>query len=305
MKHKRLIIIGGISGSGKSTVLNAFEDMGFYCVDNLPVSLLASFADLIINLQDQENTGVFPGRAVLQQGEVALFALLINFRDQHSFASVAKVVASLREAGVEVSLLFLDCYDEVVIRRYSETRRPHPLLLGVRDSDTMQEALARERQLSADFREAADRIIDTTSYTPHELRRVVEDYCRHQNELGITLVSFGYKYGVPPDADLLVDVRFLANPYFVNDLRSLSGLDQPVYDYIFQHSDAEEFVKKYLSLLEYLLPRYQQEGKRYLTIGIGCTGGRHRAIAVAERLSKELQGRGVSIALRHRDINRS
>ena len=157
----------------------------------------------------------------------------------------------------------------------------------------------------ADFREAADRIIDTTSYTPHELRRVVEAHCRHENQLGITLVSFGYKYGVPPDADLVVDVRFLANPYFVSELRHLSGLEQQIADYIFRHSGADEFVQRYVSLLEYLIPCYQQEGKRYLTIGVGCTGGRHRAIAVVERISQELAERGIQTVTRHRDIGRA
>ena len=213
-------------------------------------------------------------------------------------------VERFRAAEAEISLLFVDCQDEVVARRYSETRRPHPLLVGSHQSETVYEALARERELLADFREAATRIIDTTSFTPHELRRVVEDSCQHRNKLEVTLVSFGYKYGLPNDADLLVDVRFLANPYFVKELRRGTGLDQEVANYIFQYPEADEFVARYLSLIEYLVPKYQEEGKRYLTIGIGCTGGRHRSVAVTSRLKDGLQALGIHAIVRHRDVQR-
>jgi RNase adapter protein RapZ len=303
MNKTRLVIISGISGSGKSTVLNAFEDMGFYCVDNLPVPLFAHFADLLCGSSVSgapEKDVVLPGTWITSK----LFALLINLDEQRSFLQVRGAVERMRAAGVEVSLLFLDCQDEVIIRRYSETRRPHPLLVGTHSPLTIEEALTKERELLSGLREAATRVIDTTSYTPHGLRQVVEEYCQHHNHLEITLVSFGYKYGVPHDADLVVDVRFLANPYFVRDLRPLTGLEKSVADYVFQSQDAEEFVHRYLHLLEYLIPKYQEEGKRYLTIGIGCTGGRHRSIALTMRIKSELEARGFSLTVRHRDINR-
>jgi RNase adapter protein RapZ len=303
MNKTRLVIISGISGSGKSTVLNAFEDMGFYCVDNLPVPLLAHFADFLCgsSVPGVPETEAIPLGAWISS---KLFALLINLDEQRSFLHVQGAVERMRAAGVEVSLLFLDCQDEVIIRRYSETRRPHPLLVGTHSSLTIEEALAKERELLSNVREAATRVIDTTSYTPHGLRQVVEEYCQHHNHLEITLVSFGYKYGLPHDADLVVDVRFLANPYFVRALRPLTGLEKSVADYVFQSQDAEEFVCRYLHLLEYLIPKYQEEGKHYLTIGIGCTGGRHRSIALTMRIKSELEARGFYLTVRHRDINR-
>ncbi len=303
MNKPRLVIISGISGSGKSTVLNAFEDMGFSCIENLPVPLLASFADLLCSSDaGEEGTAkvAMPGWSGGSR-----FALLLNVREENSYTQIRPAVARLRDAGVDVSLLFLDCQDEIIVRRYSETRRPHPLLIGMQTSRSLAEAVLRERELLSAYREAATRVFDTTAFSPHELRRVIEDYCQHHTKMEVSLVSFGYRFGVPNDADLLIDVRFLANPHFVRELRPFSGLEKAVSDYVFQDPDAEDLVRRYIDLLEFLLPRYQSEGKRYLTIGIGCTGGRHRSIAVAMRLKEELEGRGMLISVRHRDIDRS
>jgi len=232
------------------------------------------------------------------------FALLVDCRVGNAFPHIGAAIDQLRAAGVSVSLLFLDCQDEVVVRRFRETRRPHPLHISEAGSflQTIAEALVKERELLADFRDSADRVIDTSTLTPHQLRAVIEDFCGQRQTLRTIITSFGFKYGSPTDVDLLIDVRFLPNPYFVEDLRPLTGKDQSVSDYVFETEDAKEFFRRYLSLLEFLIPRYQKEGKRYLTIGVGCTGGRHRSVAVSLALKEELKQRGIAAQVKHRDL---
>jgi UPF0042 nucleotide-binding protein len=309
MKRNRLVVISGVSGSGKSTALRAFEDSGYFCVDNLPAQLITHFADL---LSDGDSPGggstdvlLASGMPQDMQGESSLgYALLVDCRHEKAFPHVWSAVKRLEESGVEVSLLFLECDDEVAVRRYRETRRPHPFLISEGFHSTIAEALSRERMMLAGFREAAERIIDTSSLSPHELRKIITSYCGAQTELEVTILSFGYKHGVPFDIDLLVDVRFLPNPHFVSSLREHTGNDREVYNYVFSSADALDFVQRYVELLDFLIPRYRDEGKRYLTVGVGCTGGKHRSVAIARKLHEELLGREVDVVVRHRDLTR-
>ncbi|MFN8389132.1 MAG: RNase adapter RapZ [Bdellovibrionota bacterium] len=311
MQANRLVIITGMSGSGKSIALNVFEDMGYFCVDNLPAPLIANFADFLINIPEEWSRStdpVLPRGAALSDANPGSrewrFALRVDCREEASFPDVSRAIERLRAKGTEVTLLFFDCFDEILIQRFRETRRPHPILLVNPQLKTLGEALTRERELLSEFRGGANRIIDTSSFSPHDLRRVVEGFFRHEAALEVVVHSFGFKFGVPFDADLIIDVRFLPNPHFVSTLRDKTGFDESVRDFVFQNPDTEEFLKRYLALLEFLLPRYQQEGKRYLSIGVGCTGGRHRSVAVALRLAEELDKRGTKVAVRHRDVER-
>jgi UPF0042 nucleotide-binding protein len=287
-----LVIITGISGSGKSTALNAFEDLGFNCIDNLPGALTSGFVDFLLS-----------GEGASAKGDVK-FALLVDCRDQRSFTSLRESIERLKGEGVDVSLLFFDCQDEVIVRRFRETRRPHPLLRSETLLQTIGQALEAERELLADLKEAADRVLDTSAYTPHDLRRLIEAYCDHQGSLHVFLETFGFKYGVPHDVDLMIDVRFLPNPHFVEELRPLTGEDKRVYDYVISQADAQTVLEKYGNLLEFLLPKYIEEGKRYLTIGIGCTGGRHRSVAIARALESQLGDKDYDVSVIHRDSGR-
>ena len=293
------MIIGGVSGSGKSTALKAFEDIGYFCIDNLPAPLITSLVDLMVGAS-APGAPSFPGSQ-------RRFALLLRLRERGSYSRVEKAVDKLREKGAKVTLLFFECQDEEIVRRFQETRRPHPLLLEEHGSSTIIEALAEERMLLSDFREAADRIIDTTSCTPHDVRRIVEQFTGHQRTLQVIVTAFGFKYGIPHDADLVVDVRFLPNPHFVAELHELTGEDPRVAEFVFHTGEADTFLKHYSTLLKFLIPRYQQEGKRYLTVAVGCTGGKHRSVAVSQRLVEELK-RGledVEVRVKHRDKSKA
>lgn len=306
MQANRLVIITGMSGSGKSLALDVLEDMGYFCVDNLPAPLISQFVDFLVDIpKEWGRVSQEAGPSDANSATSATgwrFALQVDCRDENSFPSVSRAIDRLRETGSEVSLFFFDCFDEILAQRYRETRRPHPLLISNSGLKTLPEAFAKERELLSDFRGVANRIIDTTSFSPHDLRRVVEGFFRHESKLEITVSSFGFKFGVPHDVDLLIDVRFLANPHFVPGMRESTGFDESVQNFIFKSPDAQEFFSRYLSLLEFLLPRYQQEGKRYLSIAVGCTGGRHRSVAIALRLASELEAKGYSVSTRHRDI---
>ncbi len=312
-RHFHLVIITGVSGSGKSTALDAFEDVGYFCVENLPAALIPNFVDFIKGLPAAENAGANSNvnsgvDFALSGSEHSKFALLVDCRDKDSAPLIQNAMLDLIQAGTEVTLLFFDCQDEVAIRRFQETRRPHPILAARAAGITIREALATERQLLSDFRGAATKVIDTSSFSPHELRRVVVEYARTDvvasSRLTLTLQSFGFKYGVPVDADVIMDVRFLPNPHFVPELKELSGLEARVCDYVFQSEDATEFVTRLADLLTFLVPRYQQEGKHYLTVAIGCTGGRHRSVALVEKLGSSLGEVNATITLFHRDLPR-
>ena len=306
MAKSQLMIITGVSGSGKSTALNAFEDLGYFCIDNLPAPLVKPFLDLVLSQGDSDTSLGFQGALSAAEAHgPRRYALLVDCRDEGAFPSVKQAIQTLREAGVEVSLLFFDCLDEVATRRFRETRRPHPLLLSGTLIKTVGEALAKERELLASFRAAATKIFDTSAFSPHDLRKAVEEYCGAKSRLEVIVESFGFKYGNPSDSDVVIDVRFLPNPHFVDELRPKTGLDKEVKDFVLREPDAKAFMEKYLELLQFLLPKYEQEGKRYLTVGIGCTGGKHRSVALTEAFADALKLQGYNVKLRHRDVGRA
>jgi len=283
----RAIVVTGLSGSGKSTALAVLEDLGFYCIDNLPVALLPRFVEL--------------WRA--SDGQLSRAAFGVDVRAGHFLDDVPRVFDELRAAGVALEVLYLEASDDVLVRRFSETRRRHP----AEDDSGIGGAIRRERALLQTLRERADRIIDTSAFTVHELRDRLRELIEGQasgSALTVTLVSFGYKYGLPIDLDLALDCRFLPNPHFVESLRPRTGTDPAVAEYVLGSEGTEEFLGHVTGLLRFALPRYQREGKTYLTVGIGCTGGRHRSVVLAEALRERLADTGYRIMVRHRDMMR-
>jgi UPF0042 nucleotide-binding protein len=285
MKTSRMVVVTGLSGSGRSAALKAFEDIGFYCVDNLPLVLLSDFAE-------------FAGTAE----QAAQSAIGIDIREKDFPVSFPAQYRDLKATGSVIELLFLDASDHTLVRRFSETRRPHPLARG---TTALIDGIRKERAALEDVKRLADRIIDTTEYTVHDLRQAIE---RHYAEgttgrpMVITLITFGYKYGVPFDMDLLFDLRFLPNPHFVPELKERTGEDPRVREYVTSGAESREFLDRLQQFLEYLLPRYRREGKSYLTIGFGCTGGRHRSVAVAMTTAERLRAAGYEVNLKHRDM---
>lgn len=283
----RAIVVTGLSGSGKSTALDVLEDLGFYCVDNLPVALLPRFVEL--------------WRA--SDGTFSRAAFGIDVRTGLFLEDVPRVFEELRAAGVALEVLYLEASDDVLVRRYSETRRRHP----ADEASGIGGAIQRERALLQSLRERADRILDTSAFTVHELRDRLHELIEGrggEHALTVTLVSFGFKYGLPTDLDLAFDCRFLPNPFFVETLRPLTGTDPAVAQHVLASDGAEQFLEHVVGLLRFTLPRYQREGKAYLTVGIGCTGGRHRSVVLAETLRTRLADTGYRIMVRHRDLAR-
>ena len=282
---RQLVILTGLSGSGKSTVLKAFEDMGYYCVDNLPVELIPIFAEL----------------HAAGQGDFARAALLVDAREGLQLEKLPGLLRHLRREH-PIILVFIEAHDDALLRRYSETRRPHPLGKDF----SVRESLHHERLLMEPIRKLADVVLDTSQFNVHELRHFVNERFKSENKrpLLVSLVSFGYKYGVPTDADLMFDVRFLPNPHFVPKLRPLSGRDAKVRRYIQSFPQTGEFLKRIQALLTYLIPHYIEEGKSYLTIAFGCTGGKHRSVMMAEWMKHALEKRGFASRLMHRDIEK-
>jgi UPF0042 nucleotide-binding protein len=287
LKPASFIIITGLSGSGKGTFLRALEDRGYFCVDNLPVGLLTKFYELIIK-SDDENVKA---------------ALVIDVREGETLSEFPGLYAQLRKhEGIETQLWFLEASDAVLVRRFSETRRPHPV-----DPDrSVLEAIALERELLGPIRAMADKVLDTSQFTIHELR---EHAVRLFDEaraayLLVSLVSFGFKYGVPIDSDLVFDVRFLPNPNFVPHLKAFTGADASVIEYMNEHEATGEFLKHVCSFVDFLLPQYEKEGKSYVTISIGCTGGRHRSVFIANAIAKHLDERKHRIKVFHRDVEK-
>ncbi|HKI50666.1 MAG TPA: RNase adapter RapZ [Geothermobacteraceae bacterium] len=285
MNNERVVIITGLSGSGKSCAARALEDEGFFVVDNLPLNLLQAFLD--DSLREKRYSG--------------LLAVVIDVRNRELLADFARVLDQARETGHQLDIVFFDAEEEVLIRRFSETRRRHPLTL----TETIADGIALERELLTQLRDAATRIVDTSWMTPHQLRQqVVQLYGRHEAPLPliVLLQSFGFRYGVPSGSDIVLDVRFLPNPHFVPDLQQQTGLDKPVRDFVMKNPVCKEFLQQLRGLLDFLLPQYRQEGKSYLTISIGCTGGRHRSVSIVEILSELLPAAGLQIDTLHRDI---
>jgi UPF0042 nucleotide-binding protein len=282
---RQLVILTGLSGSGKSTVLRAFEDMGFYCVDNLPVELIPIFAEL----------------HAAGEGDFARAALLVDAREGAQLQKLPPLLKHLRRQH-PIALVFIDAGEDALLRRYSETRRPHPFGKHL----SVRESLGHERNLMEPIRKLADVVIDTSKFNVHELRHFVTERFKNPEKrpMLVSFVSFGYRYGVPTDADLVFDVRFLPNPHFVPRLRKYTGQDPKVRSYIRSFPQTGEFLKRIEGLLVYLMPHYIGEGKSYLTIAFGCTGGRHRSVMLAKSVSDALAKRGYSTKVIHRDIEK-
>src|SRR5215510_10142022 len=258
-----IIIITGLSGSGKSFAIRALEDNGFFCVDNLPALLIPKFIDLCRGYEE----------------EIIRVALGVDLRGGKFLVSLPQVLADVRSAGHHIQVLFFDASDDVLLRRFSETRRPHPLS----GEGSIQDGIARERKALESIRALADKVIDTSDFNVHQLKREMEQqFCQAPTARGMTLffTSFGYKFGIPHDTDIIFDVRFLPNPYFVNGLRHKSGLEQEVEDYVLGNSETRAFLDRLYALLEFTLPLYEREGKSSLTLALGCTGGRHRSVVL-------------------------
>jgi UPF0042 nucleotide-binding protein len=286
MALQDLVIITGTSGSGKGTVLKTFEDLGFFCIDNLPVSLIPKL------MEGFQETGNDVKRAVL----------VIDVRAGEKLADLVEILRELRNAAFHLFVLYLEAEDSVLVRRFSETRRPHPLT----GEKSLREAIKVERTLLGSLRELADVTLDTSGYTVHEIKALVmERFKKHAQTpaLNIHLLSFGYKKGVPLEADLVFDARFLPNPHFVPRLKAFHGKDKSIAKYLQSFPETAEFIRRVGNLLKYLLPKYVREGKRYLTVAVGCTGGRHRSVYVVEELAKLLSNKKRSIHVQHRDIN--
>ncbi|HXX13465.1 MAG TPA: RNase adapter RapZ [Candidatus Eremiobacteraceae bacterium] len=282
---RQLVILTGLSGSGKSTVLKAFEDMGYYCVDNLPVELIPIFAEL----------------HAAGEGDFRRAALLVDAREGPQLEKLPGLLKHLRRMH-PIVLVYIEANEDALLRRYSETRRPHPL---GRDF-SVRESLRHEQALMEPIRKLADVVIDTTQFNVHELRQFVNERFKTESKrpLLVSLVSFGYKYGVPADADLMFDVRFLPNPHFVPKLRRYNGRDSKVKEYIQSFPQTGEFLRRIQSLLTYLIPHYIEEGKSYLTIAFGCTGGKHRSVMMAEWMRQALAKKGFATRVLHRDIDK-
>ena len=282
---RQLVILTGLSGSGKSTVLKAFEDMGFYCVDNLPVELIPIFAEL----------------HAAGEGDFGRAALLVDAREGQQLSKLPPLLKHLRREH-PIALVFIEASEDALLRRYSETRRPHPLGKDY----SVRESLDHERKLMEPIRNLADVVIDTSKFNVHELRGFVTDRFKNPDKrpMLVSMVSFGYKYGVPTDADLVFDVRFLPNPHFVPRLRKYNGKNSKVRRYIRSFPQTGEFLRRIGGLLTYLIPHYITEGKSYLTIAFGCTGGKHRSVMLAEEVKRALERYGHAAKVVHRDIDK-
>ncbi|HEX6593075.1 MAG TPA: RNase adapter RapZ [Bacillota bacterium] len=285
-QETKLVIITGMSGAGKTVAIQSFEDLGYYCVDNLPPTLLPKFLEL---MKDASN-------------DIHKVALVMDLRGRDFFDSLFEALDALEsEDWVDEHILFLDAKDEQLVSRYKETRRSHPLAVG----DLPLKGIRQEREMLDEFRGRAQRIIDTTDLKPKQLRRkILKAYSEEEQEIfSVHLVSFGFKYGIPIDADLLFDVRFLPNPHYIAHLQPLTGLNPDVASYVFKWSATQKFTEKVLDLLQFMLPQYKKEGKSQLVVAIGCTGGQHRSVALAEYFSKELNPSYIT-HVTHRDIDK-
>jgi RNase adapter protein RapZ len=282
-----IIIITGLSGSGKSFAIRALEDNGFFCVDNLPALLIPKFIDLCQGYQE----------------EIRRIALGVDLRGGAQFLhALPQVLSDMRNASHHVQVVFFDASDDVLLRRFSETRRPHPLA----GEGSIQDGISLEREALQSIRALADKVIDTSDFNVHQLKREIEQqFCQASQARHMSLVctSFGYKFGIPHDTDMILDVRFLPNPYFVNELRPRSGLESEVKEYVLVNAETRMFLDRLYALLEFALPLYEREGKSSLTLALGCTGGRHRSVVLVEELRKRF-GENFPVHIKHRDIDK-
>jgi UPF0042 nucleotide-binding protein len=285
----RFVIVTGMSGGGKSTAIHMLEDAGYYCVDNLPVSLIEKFADLI----------------TMPDNEINKVVLGIDARAGQSFEEVAGMIDSFKEKGIPVEVLYMDASDQVLIKRYKETRRVHPM--NVNDTGArIEDGIAKERAVLAEIKKRADYVIDSSQLLTRELKEELDRiFVKNQeyNSLMVTILSFGFKYGIPQDADLVFDVRFLPNPYYIDELKHQTGNDKPVQDYVKSFPECGQFLDKLEDMLKFLIPGYVQEGKYQLVVGIGCTGGQHRSVTIANEIYNRLKESGGNFGLKlaHRD----
>lgn len=278
----QLVIITGMSGAGKTVAIQSFEDMGYFCIDNMPPNLIPKFWELI-----------------KESGKVTKMALVVDLRSRSFFEEIQNMLVEIENTNfIDTSILFLDASDEELVARYKETRRTHPMAMN----GLVTEGIRKERAILNDLKTQASVIIDTTTLTPRQLREKINQTFKTKGDQGfrIEFVSFGFKYGLPIDSDIVMDVRFLPNPHYIPELRPLTGKDQPVYDYVMSFDETELFYNKFLDLLQTVLPGYIKEGKSSLTVAIGCTGGQHRSVALTERLSKALSEK-YKVNVTHRD----
>ena len=278
-----LVIITGMSGAGKTVAVQSFEDLGYFCIDNMPPTLLPPFWEL-----------------VKESGKISRIALVIDLRSRDFFKEVDSLIATLDNTQlVTTRIIFLDSSDSVLVSRYKETRRNHPLAPDGRVS----EGIAKERELLMDLRTRAQIIIDTSDISPRQLReRLIKDFAtKDYQTFHVEVMSFGFKYGVPIDADIIWDVRFLPNPHYIPELRPQTGMDAPVYDYVMKQPETQAFYSKLIDVIEFCLPGYKKEGKSSVTIAIGCTGGKHRSVAIAERIANHLKTDNYAVNISHRD----
>lgn len=281
-------IISGLSGAGKSRVADILEDLDFYCVDNMPVVLMPIFAELCL----------------ATKGRYDKVALVTDVRGRESFEELFGSLERMREMGVDYKIIYIEASNSVILKRYKETRRRHPL---DPDGTDVAEAINREKKLLEAIRERADYVVNTSTYTLAQLKHSILDLFADKDKLRglhVNVESFGFKYGVPTDADLVFDVRFLPNPYYVPELTQQCGLDEPVRDFIFQYEQTKQFMEKLTDLIGFLLPQYAEEGKPSVVIAIGCTGGHHRSVAVAEKVAEFARKQGYDTACSHRDVNK-
>lgn len=286
MNKPKIIIVTGLSGSGKSTALAALEDAGFYCVDNMPVLLLPDFLELP-NVHE-------PG--------VVGFAFGMDLREKSFLSSHHSIFEDVGVRGFDLETIFLEADEEILLRRYSQTRRQHPVAHG----DGLLDGIRSEQRLMAELRKSAEYVLDTSRFNVHGLKAAIKNIAKTLIKLApmrIQVLSFGFKHGIPGDADLVIDVRFLVNPYFVPELKDFDGETDAIKRFVLQNEVARLFLAKYFDLLDYLIPLYEKEGKAYLTIAVGCTGGQHRSVAIARRLYEHIQKAGREVAIAHRDID--
>ena len=280
--HLELVIITGMSGAGKTVAIQSFEDMGYFCIDNMPPSLIPKFWELI-----------------KESGKVTKIALVVDLRSRSFFEEIQSMLIDIENTNfIDTRMLFLDASDNELVSRYKETRRAHPLAMD----GLITEGIRKERAILDDLKTRASIVIDTTTLTPRQLREKINQEFRASHETGfrVEIVSFGFKYGLPIDADIVMDVRFLPNPHYIPELRPLTGKDEPVYDYVMSFPETEEFYQQFITLLQTILPGYVKEGKSSLTVAIGCTGGQHRSVALSERIGATLS-EDYRVNITHRD----
>ncbi len=286
MKNLQIFIITGYSGSGKSTAIAAFEDAGYYCVDNMPVTLLPKFLELQIK----------------GDLEIAGLGFVMDIREKSFIKKYPEVFKSLKQKGYNLKILFLEANDDVLLQRYSQTRRHHPLNKG----KNLLDSIRLEKEQLQRLKSSSDKIINTSHYNVHKLKSLIKEITRYSELKSplINIISFGFKYGIPNDVNLIIDIRFLENPYFIQELKELDGKNDAVVRYILNKRETRLFLKKYLDLLDYLIPLYKKEGKAYLTIAVGCTGGRHRSVTIASYIFEHIKKTEKQVELSHRDIDK-